>query len=66
MLYGDPAPPKKGHSLLPNFQPMSIVANRLDGSRRHLVWGRPQLSISWSVYITIITAKASKPLYFLK
>ena len=27
----------KGHSLH-NFQPMSVVAKRLDGSRCHLVW----------------------------
>jgi len=30
--------PPNGHSL-PNFQPMSIVAKRLDGSRCHLVVG---------------------------
>jgi len=36
VLDGDPAPlPKKGHSPLPNFRPMSIVAKRMDGSRHH-------------------------------
>jgi len=30
-------PQKKGHSPLPNFWPMSIVAKQLDGSRCHLV-----------------------------
>jgi len=36
---GDPAPPsqKKGQSTS-NFQPMSIVPKRLNGSRCHLVW----------------------------
>jgi len=35
---GNPAPlPKKGAEPLHNFRPMSIVAKRLDGSRRHLV-----------------------------
>ena len=39
VLDGDPAPlPKGGQSPIPNFQPMSIVAKRLDGSRRHLAW----------------------------
>ena len=34
----DPVPPPlKGHSPL-NFQPMSVVAKRLDGLRCHLVW----------------------------
>ena len=32
----DPDPQKGGTA--PNFRPMSIVAKRLDGSRRHLVW----------------------------
>jgi len=38
VLLGDPAPsPKNGHSpLLSQFWPMSVVANRLDGSRCHL------------------------------
>ena len=37
VLDGDPAPlPKKGRSPLPNFPLMSIVAKRLDGSRRYL------------------------------
>ena len=38
VLDGDSAsPPQKGGgALLPNFQPMSIVAKRLDGSRWHL------------------------------
>ena len=42
VLDGDPAPlPKKGTAPLPNFQPMSIVAKRLDGSRWHLAsWHR--------------------------
>jgi len=33
VLDGDPAPPtpKNGHSLLPNFRPMSVVAKRLGG-----------------------------------
>jgi len=32
VLDGDPGPPReKGHSLSPNFCPMSIVAKRLDG-----------------------------------
>jgi len=35
----DPAPtPKRGRGPLPNFQPMSIVAKLLDGSRWHLAW----------------------------
>jgi len=35
---GDPATPrKKGHTHPPNFWPMSIVAKRLDGCRRHFV-----------------------------
>jgi len=37
VLDGDPALPKKG-STAPNFQPMSVVAKRLNGSRCHLVW----------------------------
>jgi len=38
VLDGDPVPlpAKKGRSPPPNFRPMSIVANRLDGSRYHL------------------------------
>jgi len=36
VLDGNPAPPK-GHSLLPNFRPMSIVAKQLDSSGYHLV-----------------------------
>jgi len=36
VLDGDPAaPPPKGHS--PNFQPISVAAKWLDGSRCHLV-----------------------------
>ena len=31
VLAGDPAPPRKGHSL-PNVRPMSIMAKRLGGS----------------------------------
>jgi len=39
VLDGDPALlPLKGHSLFPNFWPMSIVAKWLDGLRYHLVW----------------------------
>jgi len=39
VLDGNPAPlPKKGAELFPNFQPMFIVAKRLDGSRCQLVW----------------------------
>ena len=30
--------PKRGGDHLPNFQPTSIVAKRLDGSRWHLAW----------------------------
>jgi len=37
VLDGDPAPlPKKG-AQPPNFQPMFVVAKRLDASRCHLV-----------------------------
>jgi len=35
VLDGEPAPPK-GHSQY-NFRPMSVVAERLDGSRCHFV-----------------------------
>jgi len=35
VLDGDPAPPEK-KGTAPNFRPMSIVAKRLDGSRRNL------------------------------
>jgi len=40
VLGRDPALPsqKGGGALLPNFQPMSIVAKWLDGSRWHLAW----------------------------
>ena len=39
VLHGDPAhPQKRGHSSPPTFQPMSIVAKRLDESRYHWVW----------------------------
>ena len=39
VLDGDPAPPspKRGGASLPCFWPMSIVAERLDGSKYHLV-----------------------------
>ena len=37
VLDGDPAPLPKRGAKPPNFRPMSIVAKRLDGSRRHLV-----------------------------
>ena len=38
-LTWDPAPtPPKGHSPHPSFRPISVVAQRLDGSRCHLVW----------------------------
>jgi len=36
VLDGDPAP-QRGIASLPNFRPMSVVAKRLDESRRHLV-----------------------------
>ena len=35
VLVGDPAPTKRGTAH--NFRPMSIVANRLDGTRCHFV-----------------------------
>ena len=35
VLYGDPAPPKRGHTS--NFRPTFVVAKRLDGSRCYLV-----------------------------
>jgi len=39
VLDGDPAPPPpKVHRPLPNFWPMSVVAERPEGSRYHLVW----------------------------
>ena len=39
VLDGDPDPfPKKGAEPLPNFQPISIAAKRLDASTCHLVW----------------------------
>ena len=39
VLDGNPVPfHKRGWSPLPNFRPISIVAKRLDVSRRHLVW----------------------------
>jgi len=37
VLDGHPVPPQKGGKV-PNFQPMYIVAKRLDGSRWHLAW----------------------------
>jgi len=44
VLDGDPALPPKGRSPPPNFQPMSVVAKWLDGSRWDATWygGRPQ------------------------
>jgi len=36
--------PKKGAEPL-NFQPMSLVAKQLDGSRCHLEGGRPRVSL---------------------
>jgi len=33
--------PKRGQSPLANFRPMSIVVQRLDGSRWHLAWDGP-------------------------
>ena len=36
VLDGDSAPPQTG-TTLPNFQPMSVVANRLDGLKCHLI-----------------------------
>jgi len=39
VLDGDPVRPAvKRHSPSLNFQPMSVVAKRLDGLRCHLVW----------------------------
>ena len=39
VLDGDTAPlPKKGSRVPPNFQPIFIVAKRLNASRCHLVW----------------------------
>jgi len=40
VLDGDPAPPphKKGATVLPQFLPMSVVAQRLDELRCHFVW----------------------------
>ena len=35
VLDEDPAPPPKNWAQPPNFRPMSIVANHLDGSRWH-------------------------------
>ena len=37
MLDRGPAAPLKGEQLPPTFRPTSVVAKRLDGSRRHLV-----------------------------
>ena len=49
VLDGDPALPlrKKGAEPLPNFRPMSIVAKRLYGSRRHLArrWALVQATL---------------------
>jgi len=45
VLDGDPAPPKRGHR--PNFQPLSIVAQRLDASGYHLA--RSHLSYCWAL-----------------
>jgi len=44
VLDRDPASPpqKRERSPLPNFRPICIVAKRLDASRCHLVWSRPQ------------------------
>jgi len=39
--------PKKGAEPLPNFRIMSIVAKRLDGSRRELAW-------SWALVQAIL------------
>jgi len=39
VLDGDPAPLHKKGGRAPNFQPISVVAKWLDGSRYHLVWG---------------------------
>jgi len=36
-----PPPEKGGGAPIPNFQPMSIVAKRLDAPRCHLVWSGP-------------------------
>jgi len=37
VLDGDPASLKRKGAQPPNFQPMPVVAKRLDGSRCHLV-----------------------------
>ena len=36
-LHGDPATQRGTDPEAPNFQPMSVVAKRLDGSRCHMV-----------------------------
>jgi len=36
--WGSSSPPQKMGQSHPNFQPMSIVAKRLEGSRCHLAW----------------------------
>jgi len=41
VLDGTQLPQKRVIQPLPNFQPMSIMAKRLDGSRCHFVRGRP-------------------------
>jgi len=38
-FWGPSLPPQKGGgAALPNFRPISVVAERLDTSRYHLVW----------------------------
>jgi len=37
VLNGDPAPPKKGGDIPPNFRPMTVEAKRLDEFICHLV-----------------------------
>jgi len=41
VLDGDPAHPSQKGAEPPNFQPMSAVAKRLDGSRWHYAWRWP-------------------------
>ena len=38
VLDGDPTPVVENGAEPLNFWPMSIMAKRLDGSRRHLLW----------------------------
>jgi len=50
---GDPAPLAQ-RGTAPNFRPMSVVAKQLDGSRCHLVGGRPRPRrhcVSWGIQL---------------